>query len=123
MSIGKGRCYVIQIGGRFSCVGGDGMLYYLVWWQVQLYWRGGDGRGGMLFGAVAGSFVLWTVLLFYRHPNILRLYGYFYDSTRVYLILEYAARGELYKELQKCRRFDEKRAATVSVIIVGRQKI
>ena len=35
-----------------------------------------------------------------RHPNILRLYGYFYDSTRVYLILEYAARGELYKELQ-----------------------
>jgi len=35
-----------------------------------------------------------------RHPNILRLYGYFYDATRVYLILEYAARGELYKELQ-----------------------
>ena len=26
--------------------------------------------------------------------------GYFYDATRVYLILEYAARGELYKELQ-----------------------
>ena len=32
-----------------------------------------------------------------RHPNILRLYGYFYDSTRVYLILEYAPKGELYK--------------------------
>ena len=28
-----------------------------------------------------------------RHPNILRLYGYFYDQTRVYLILEYAAQG------------------------------
>eukprot|EP01080_Neovahlkampfia_damariscottae_P010208 gene10208-2628_t len=26
-----------------------------------------------------------------RHPNILRLYGYFYDKKRVYLILEYAA--------------------------------
>lgn len=25
---------------------------------------------------------------FGRHPNILRLYGYFYDETRVYLILE-----------------------------------
>ncbi|KAJ7527693.1 hypothetical protein O6H91_16G094600 [Diphasiastrum complanatum] len=47
-----------------------------------------------------------------RHPNILRLYGYFYDQTRVYLILEYAARGELYKELQRCRVFGEKRAAT-----------
>lgn len=47
-----------------------------------------------------------------RHPNILRLYGYFHDKSRVYLILEYAPKGELYKELQKQGRFDEKRAAT-----------
>jgi aurora kinase len=47
-----------------------------------------------------------------RHPNILRLYGYFYDSTRVYLILEYAAKGELYKELQRVGHFDESRTAT-----------
>ena len=47
-----------------------------------------------------------------RHPNILRLYGYFYDQNRVYLILEYAARGELYKELKKARRFSEQRSAT-----------
>jgi len=46
-----------------------------------------------------------------RHPNILRLYAYFYDTTRVYLILEYAPRGELYKELQACQRFDEARTA------------
>lgn len=46
-----------------------------------------------------------------RHDNILRLYGYFHDETRVYLILEYASRGELYKELQKHTRFDEPRAA------------
>jgi len=46
-----------------------------------------------------------------RHPNILRLYGYFYDQTRIYLILEFAAKGELYKELQKCTYFDEKRSA------------
>ena len=32
-----------------------------------------------------------------RHKNILRLFGYFYDQSRVYLILEFAARGELYK--------------------------
>ncbi|KAJ3298022.1 spindle assembly checkpoint kinase [Rhizoclosmatium sp. JEL0117] len=42
-----------------------------------------------------------------RHPNILRLYGYFYDAKRVYLILEYAANGELYKQLKKCNRFSE----------------
>jgi|Transcript_57271 serine/threonine protein kinase len=47
-----------------------------------------------------------------RHPNILRLYGYFFDERRVYLILEFAAKGELYKELQKCEKFDERRSAT-----------
>lgn len=47
-----------------------------------------------------------------RHPNILRLFGYFYDETRVYLILEFAPRGELYKELQRAGRFDEQKTAT-----------
>ncbi|NXM75013.1 AURKA kinase, partial [Serilophus lunatus] len=47
-----------------------------------------------------------------RHPNILRLYGYFHDVTRVYLILEYAPRGEVFKELQKLTKFDEPRTAT-----------
>ncbi len=30
----------------------------------------------------------------------------------MYLILEYAAKGELYRELQRCNRFDEMRTAT-----------
>lgn len=47
-----------------------------------------------------------------RHPNILRLYGYFHDASRVYLILEYAPRGELYGELQRCGSFPEDRTAT-----------
>ncbi|XP_078508141.1 aurora kinase A isoform X2 [Lissotriton helveticus] len=47
-----------------------------------------------------------------RHPNILRLYGYFHDATRVYLILEYAPRGELFRELQKNKMFDDQRSAT-----------
>jgi len=47
-----------------------------------------------------------------RHPNILRLYGYFYDSKRVYLILEYAPNGEMYKELRNCERYAEPKAAT-----------
>ena len=35
-----------------------------------------------------------------RHNNILRLFGYFYDESRVYLILEYAPKGEMYKFMQ-----------------------
>lgn len=31
-----------------------------------------------------------------RHPNILQMYGFFYDEVNVYLILEYAEGGELY---------------------------
>ena len=47
-----------------------------------------------------------------RHPHILRLYGYFHDETRVYLILEYAPKGEMYEELQKQKRFSEEVTAT-----------
>ncbi|MFH4977275.1 hypothetical protein AB6A40_003984 [Gnathostoma spinigerum] len=46
-----------------------------------------------------------------RHPNILRLYGYFHDDSRVYLILEFAARGELYSELKKQVKFPPSTAA------------
>nr|XP_019572483.1 PREDICTED: aurora kinase C isoform X4 [Rhinolophus sinicus] len=48
-----------------------------------------------------------------QHPNILRLYNYFHDARRVYLILEYAPQGELYKELQKSHTLDEQRTATI----------
>lgn len=48
-----------------------------------------------------------------RHDNILRLFGYFYDETRVYLILEFAPRGELYGVLRKANHFDDQQSATV----------
>ena len=51
--------------------------------------------------------------VFERHPNILRMYGWFHDESRIYLILEYACYGELYKKLRKAGRFDEKTASTV----------
>jgi aurora kinase A len=47
-----------------------------------------------------------------KHPHVLRLLNWFHDSSRIYLILEYAANGELYKELQKNQRFNEQRTAT-----------
>lgn len=48
-----------------------------------------------------------------RHPNILRLYGYFHDDDRIYMILEYAPRGTLYMAQQKMpeNRFSEKDTA------------
>lgn len=51
-----------------------------------------------------------------RHPHILRLHGYFHDEGRVFLMLEFAGRGELYKLMNKLpdRRFEEKVAASVS---------
>ncbi|XP_017474359.1 PREDICTED: serine/threonine-protein kinase Aurora-2 [Rhagoletis zephyria] len=48
-----------------------------------------------------------------RHPHILRLYGYFHDDARIYLILEYAPKGTLFKELQSqpLKRFNEPTSA------------
>lgn len=48
-----------------------------------------------------------------RHPNILRMYGFFWDLKKIYLILEYAPGGELYKDLQSqpYKRYDEPTAA------------
>ncbi|KAK4787841.1 hypothetical protein SAY86_011674 [Trapa natans] len=47
-----------------------------------------------------------------RHANILRLYGWFHDNDRVFLILEYAHEGELYKKLKKQGHLTENQAAT-----------
>ncbi|KAI6091104.1 kinase-like protein [Hypoxylon rubiginosum] len=46
-----------------------------------------------------------------RHPNILQLFGHFHDSKRVFLILEFAGKGELYKHLRKENRFPEWKAS------------
>ncbi|CAD6199546.1 unnamed protein product [Caenorhabditis auriculariae] len=48
-----------------------------------------------------------------RHPNILALFGFFYDSSRVYIILDFALNGELYSYLKsyKDRILPEKLAA------------
>ncbi|KAM0790068.1 hypothetical protein ACM66B_005396 [Microbotryomycetes sp. NB124-2] len=45
------------------------------------------------------------------HPNILRLYGYFHDEKRIFLMLEFAGKGELYKQLHRCHHFSEKRSS------------
>jgi len=46
-----------------------------------------------------------------HHRNILCMYGYFYGSKRIYLILEYSPGGELYKVLTKRGKFNERTSA------------
>ncbi|GMR58771.1 hypothetical protein PMAYCL1PPCAC_28966 [Pristionchus mayeri] len=46
-----------------------------------------------------------------RHPHILRMYTYFWDEKKIYLVLEYAEKGELYKTLQSQSRFSDKTSA------------
>ncbi|KAL5971184.1 Aurora kinase A [Taenia solium] len=48
-----------------------------------------------------------------QHPNIIRLYGYFYDAKRVYVMLEFAPRGELSKDIQKFN-FTPARSSTLA---------
>lgn len=55
-----------------------------------------------------------------RHENILRLYGYFWDNSRIYLILEYAPDGDVFTELREKNRFSEPLAANyISQILKG----
>ena len=35
-----------------------------------------------------------------KHENILRMYGFFWDAKKIYMILEYAPGGEIYQDLQ-----------------------
>lgn len=48
-----------------------------------------------------------------RHPNILRMHGYFHDEKRIFLMLEFAGKGELYKQLHRAGKFSEKRSSRV----------
>lgn len=57
-----------------------------------------------------------------HHPNILRLHGYFYDDSSVYLVLEYAPYGELYKELKKEKFFSEDVAARYVAQVIAALK-
>ncbi|KAI5480713.1 hypothetical protein MNV49_007640 [Pseudohyphozyma bogoriensis] len=46
-----------------------------------------------------------------RHPNIVRLYGWFHNETDVFLMLEFGAKGELWTKLQKHKRFSDRRSS------------
>ena len=47
------------------------------------------------------------------HPNIVRIYEFFEDSKRFYLVMEYCQGGELFEELIKRKSFSEQTAARI----------
>ncbi|CAD8196600.1 unnamed protein product [Paramecium octaurelia] len=46
-----------------------------------------------------------------NHPNIIKLDSYFEDKTNVYLVLEYAEGGSLFKQIKKQRHLSEDEAS------------
>jgi serine/threonine protein kinase len=47
------------------------------------------------------------------HPNIVKIYEYFEDETRFYIVQDYIDGGELFHEICNRGRFDEKDAAVL----------
>lgn len=41
------------------------------------------------------------VQMFSNHPNILKMFGFFSDDSKIYLLLELATHGCLFKEIRK----------------------
>jgi len=56
-----------------------------------------------------------------RHPNIIRIYGYFSDEDRIYLVLEYAMNGDIFNEVQLCRLDEHTAANYIAQIVHGIQ--
>lgn len=55
-----------------------------------------------------------------RHKHVLRMYAYFQDAQRVYLVLELASKGEIYKLLKKMGRFSEEQTSKYIAQLAGR---
>ena len=51
--------------------------------------------------------------MFLNHPNIIKMYGCFDDTTNIYIILEVGTGGQLYHQLKKAQPLSEARIAFV----------
>lgn len=51
------------------------------------------------------------ILLNVNHPNMVRMFRFFHDCHRIYLVLEYCGGGELFNILRNAEHFSEKRTA------------
>jgi serine/threonine protein kinase len=44
------------------------------------------------------------------HPNIARMFEVMESSRRIYMIMEYAPKGDLHRYVRKCRRLNDEEA-------------
>ena len=54
-----------------------------------------------------------SILKSLYHPNIIRIYEFFEDSRRLYIVMEYCSGGELFGEIIKRKNFNEIHAAQI----------
>ena len=45
--------------------------------------------------------------------NIVKLFGYFYDSKNVYVVLEFCPKGNLWHRLKRMRKFSEDQTKSI----------
>jgi serine/threonine protein kinase len=53
-----------------------------------------------------------------NHPNILKMYGFFYDDEKIYLILEWAPGGEVFTDLKLNKKYPEPKAAHIVAQVI-----
>ena len=53
------------------------------------------------------------IMYLLNHPHCLRLKNHFEDDINFYLLMPLATKGQLYKILRRCKKFDEKTAAQI----------
>lgn len=53
------------------------------------------------------------IQLFLNHPNVIRMYGYFDDQTNIYIIMEVALGGQLFKHIKKGSPIPEPKIAMI----------
>lgn len=58
-----------------------------------------------------------SVLKSLDHPNIIRVYEYFEDLKRMYIVMEYCSGGELFEEIIRRKNFNEANAAQIMIQI------
>ncbi|CAD6588712.1 MAG: spindle assembly checkpoint kinase [Tremellales sp. Tagirdzhanova-0007] len=63
------------------------------------------------FPKVIGRSEAQQIMQQLRHPNIVHFYGWFHDSLRIFLMMEFVGQGEVYKHLRKSGRFSERRSS------------
>ena len=52
-----------------------------------------------------------SILKLLNHPNIINIYNIIEDDSNIYIIMEYASKGELFKYIVNKKRLEEKEAA------------